>query len=244
MSGAPAHTTPRPPDDPAAFEAWNAAMVAKYDNELFHRNPSRLIRYVETRRVRKVIELLECRRTDHVLEVGCGAGFLLSEVPSDQRSGVDLSEELLAKARARLGPAVSLQKANAEELPFEACRFDRVFCSEVLEHVLHPDQVVSEIVRVTKPDGRIVLTIPVDKTILRVKKTLRALGLYGLLLGRAKKGEYQPPEDNDWHLHNFDLAKLRGITAGRLTEVHLAALPNRLFPVHYVLAYTPNARSH
>jgi SAM-dependent methyltransferase len=241
MSDAPAQSSSPPPRDPAAFEAWNARMAAKYDPECFHRKSSWLVRHVEAGRVRKVVSFLQCRRTDHVLEVGCGTGCVLAEVPSDHRHGVDLSDGLLEKARALLGPGVDLRKGNAEQLPFEDRRFDRVYCSEVLEHVLHPEQVVAEIARVIKPDGRVVLTIPVDKTILRVKKTLRAVGLYGLVLGRSEKGEYQPPDDNDWHLHHFDLTKLRALTAARLTEVRLAALPTRLFPVHYVAAYVPKA---
>ena len=235
----PEPASARPPETEAAFEAWNAAMVAKYDNELFHQHPSRLVRYLETRRVRKVLQLLHCRRSDHVLEVGCGAGILLAQVPSDHRFGVDLSEAYLEKARARCGPAVTLQKANAEQLPCDDRRFDRVYCSEVLEHVLHPEQVVAELARVTRPDGRVVLTVPADRTIIRTKKLLRALGLYALVLGSAQAGQYQPPDDNEWHLHHFDLKMLRGCTQGRLVELKMVALPARLLPVHYIGAYRP-----
>jgi SAM-dependent methyltransferase len=212
-------------------------MAAKYDNELFHRNPSRLVRYVERRRLRALLGLLMCRRMDAVLEVGCGAGYLLAAVGSDHRFGVDLSETQLEKARARCGPGVDLRKADAEALPFADATFDRVFCSEVLEHVLHPDKVIAEIVRVTKPDGRVVLTIPVDETIIRTKKLLKALGLFRFVLGSAKAGQYQPPDDNDWHLHRLDLRKLRQLTEGHLRERRVTAIPNRLVPVHYVVAY-------
>jgi SAM-dependent methyltransferase len=227
----------RPPLDPAGFEAWNEAMVAKYDNELFHQNPSRLVRYVERRRVRALLQLLEYRPDDSLLEVGCGAGYLLAAVGSERSVGVDISEAQLEKARARCGPKVKLLKADAESLPFESASFDRVYCSEVLEHVLHPGKVIGEIVRVTRPDGRVVLTIPVDKTIIRAKKLLNAFGLFRFVLGSAKAGQYQPPEDNDWHLHRLDLRRLRELTRGQLVERRLKAIPNRLVPVHYVVAY-------
>lgn len=237
LPSAPAQPSASPPREGPAFEAWNEAMVSKYDNDLYHRNPSWLVRYVETRRVRQVLELLECRRADRVLEVGCGAGHLLAQVPSDQRTGVDLSAQLLAKARARCGPGVRIEKANAEALPFEPASFERVYCSEVLEHVLDPGRVVAEIARVVTPGGRVVLSIPVDRTIIRAKRWLKALGLYGAALGRAENGQYRPPDTNEWHLHHLDLERLRALTRDRLVEVRLKAIPNRLLPVHYVTAY-------
>jgi SAM-dependent methyltransferase len=45
-------------------------------------------------------------------------------------------------------------------LPFEVASFDTVVCTEVLEHVPEPAQVVREIARVLKPNGYVILTTP------------------------------------------------------------------------------------
>lgn len=63
--------------DKASFRRWNEIVARKYDPEMFHRHPNRLVRWIEARRVRAIIRLLATRLTDGVLEVGCGAGNIL-----------------------------------------------------------------------------------------------------------------------------------------------------------------------
>ena len=88
--------------DARELKAWNDAMVVKYDVDRFHDHPSPLVRFVETRRVALVFDLLDARPSHRVLEVGCGAGHLLTRLPAGRAVGVDLSELLLARAAARL----------------------------------------------------------------------------------------------------------------------------------------------
>jgi SAM-dependent methyltransferase len=45
-------------------------------------------------------------------------------------------------------------------LPFAAESFDSIFCSQVLEHVAHPDRVISEMARVLNTDGILLLSVP------------------------------------------------------------------------------------
>src|SRR2546426_9850848 len=52
------------------FKAWNDSMVEKYDVEQFHNHPSPLIRYIERKRVRRILALLAPRPGDRVLEIG------------------------------------------------------------------------------------------------------------------------------------------------------------------------------
>ena len=53
-----------------------------------------------------------------------------------------------------------MSAGDAEQLPFEAGTFDRIVCSEVLEHVPDPDVVLAEIARVLKPGGIFVASVP------------------------------------------------------------------------------------
>jgi SAM-dependent methyltransferase len=49
---------------------------------------------------------------------------------------------------------------DGKNIPFEDNSFDSIFCSEVLEHVFNLDEVMPEIRRVMKPDGKILVTVP------------------------------------------------------------------------------------
>src|SRR5215213_8673314 len=49
---------------------------------------------------------------------------------------------------------------NGTALPFENASFDALFCSEVLEHVFNPDEILPEINRVLKPGAKALFTVP------------------------------------------------------------------------------------
>ncbi len=115
---------------------------------------------------------LQLRDGDRVLDVGCGEGrhtigaFLSANV---EAIGVDLSEQDLQTARTRADDfkaynnpqrTVSFQKADALKLPFDDNSFDKVICSEVLEHIPDYQGVLAEINRVLKPDGLLAVSVP------------------------------------------------------------------------------------
>jgi len=97
------------------------------------------------------------------LELGCGTGVFLEKVApcGADIHGLDLSEDLLAKARVRLAAVrnVTLHQGNAEQSPFPAADFDVVYGSSVLHH-LDLDAALREIHRVLRPGGRLVFTEP------------------------------------------------------------------------------------
>lgn len=101
-----------------------------------------------------------------VLDIGCNTGILL--IPLLERKidviGVDIVKEDIAKARQNLATKkISVRKArvaNAEKLPFRTNFFDIVLMSDVLEHVGNPALAAKEAIRVTKPGGVILATVP------------------------------------------------------------------------------------
>lgn len=97
------------------------------------------------------------------LELGCGTGvFLEKTAPSGATlHGLDLSEDLLARARARMAaaPNVHLDRGNAEAMPYPDRHFDTVYGSSVLHH-LDLDAALAEVFRVLKPGGEIVFAEP------------------------------------------------------------------------------------
>lgn len=100
-----------------------------------------------------------------ILDVGCGKGELLAEIaaryPGSERYGVDLSTARLREAAERSGLRVTLVEADIQKvLPFPGAFFDRIFCTETLEHLKDPERCLREIGRILKADGRAILTLP------------------------------------------------------------------------------------
>ncbi len=91
-----------------------------------------------------------------VLDVGCGGGLLTNHLAKEgyEVSGIDLSKASLDVAE-QSDPTNSAKYlcANACELPFDDGSFDVVCAMDLLEHVEHPELVISEAARVLRPRG-------------------------------------------------------------------------------------------
>jgi SAM-dependent methyltransferase len=98
-----------------------------------------------------------------VLDVACGAAHATESIAESVRQvvGIDLTRSLLDIGAERLLDLgirnVTLQEGNAESLAFVDESFDVVFCRSSLHHFAHPLLAVSEMVRVCRGGGRIVL---------------------------------------------------------------------------------------
>lgn len=109
-------------------------------------------------------ELGRLDRGDRVLDLGCGAGtdtLVAAQMvgPEGRVVGIDMTREMLAKARAataELGATnVELLEAEAERLPFPDASFDVVISNGVIDLIPDKDAVFAEIFRVLAPGGRI-----------------------------------------------------------------------------------------
>lgn len=97
-----------------------------------------------------------------VLDVGCGTGEITARLaarfPQANYLGLDLEEAHLERARARTaehGARVRFQKGDALALPLEADQFDLVVCRHLLQAVPDAPRALAEMVRVTRPGGRL-----------------------------------------------------------------------------------------
>ena len=218
------------------FTVWNDAMAAKYDLDLFHNHPSRVVRYVEKKRIRRVFALLSLRPEHRVVEVGCGAGHLLAQLPLARPFGLDLSESLLHKAKRRLHSHAHLIQGDAEQLPIQSGAIDRVYCSEVLEHLQDPRKALLELLRVLGPHGVAVVSVPNERLINRAKSLLRRTGVYSRLI-RTDAESYSMPHrmDDEWHLHSFDRAMLHCLAPSGFTISRVETIPFKWLPLRYVM---------
>lgn len=108
------------------------------------------------------IKALGINPGERVLEVGVGTGLSLRAYPSHASiTGVDLSEEMLELANDRIKEFnwshVNVMPMNAEELHFPDASFDVVTSFHVVSVVSNPKRMMSELIRVCRPGGRILI---------------------------------------------------------------------------------------
>ncbi|MBI3103864.1 class I SAM-dependent methyltransferase [Candidatus Daviesbacteria bacterium] len=100
---------------------------------------------------------------DKILDIGCGNGYYLYLLNNLEvkvaLTGVDSDDNALKSAREIVdNKNIKLLKADATKLPFKDLSFDKVLMSEVIEHIDAEEKALSEIKRVLKPGGLLVLT--------------------------------------------------------------------------------------
>ncbi len=222
------------------FEQWNEELAEKHDLDKFYNHPNFAFRYIEQKRISKLIELAEIGPGDKVLEVGCGAGHILEKIRHGSLYGIDISDIQIKRAKERLGEKAVLTKAPGESIPYEDKFFDKVLCSEVVEHVLDPREVLKEISRIMKDDGILSLSIPNEDVINSTKRLLKKTGLIKLIDNKKDtEGWELATKDNldEWHLHSFSLALAETFSKGIFRTTKIAKIPNALFPARYVIQY-------
>ena len=103
-------------------------------------------------------------RPGSVLEVGVGTGLSLRHYGQNMSvTGIDFSDEMLGKAKFKvdaleLNQVSELRQMDARNLDFPDNHFDTVAAMHVLSVVPEPRRVMSEIARVCKPGGQVVIT--------------------------------------------------------------------------------------
>ena len=219
------------------FKEWNEEMVKKYDPDAFHHHPNPVVRFIECKRVKAILKLIDIHYTgERLLEVGCGAGNILVKAPPGNLFGVDISAFILAKAKQNLSEKVDLFQADAQNLPFKDRAFKQVICSEVLEHLLDPSASLQEIARILKHQGIAVISVPNELWINRIKRVLIRLGIFEWLLHRG--GEYgKMPErmQDEWHLHTFSLQEWLTLFNNFFRVTRLRRIPSSWLPLRYVM---------
>lgn len=109
------------------------------------------------------VERLPVDASASILEIGCGTGatgaLALHEGRCGRYVGVELFETAAAQARRVLSEVIV---GNVETLDFDwqPASFDAVIFSEVLEHLMHPSDVLTAISRFVRPGGLLLASSP------------------------------------------------------------------------------------
>ncbi len=112
---------------------------------------------------RAILSFLErLDRNLRVLEIGAGGGFLLEELwrrGFRRMTGSDITVTALLEMSHR-DSQLQVVGADAESLPFRDQTFDVVISSDVIEHLVRPDDHLAEVRRVLSPGGQYLLKTP------------------------------------------------------------------------------------
>ena len=117
------------------------------------------------------LERLDIKPGALVLDAGCGEGrHCFGMLGRGARVvGFDLDFDTMRDASKRLRKEAAssaslgeMAQGNIFQLPFADATYDRVICSEVMEHVHSYQDAARELARVTKPGGKLAITIPTE----------------------------------------------------------------------------------
>jgi len=149
------------------------------------------------RRVREFIFAQAPKNPKRILDVGCGKAWVAEMFcpTAGEVISMDISYTNVGKAlekypfKNHFGVV-----ADAFNLPFRENSFDCIVASEIIEHVVHPDKFIENLIRILKPGGILLVTTP-------YKEKLH----YNLCIHCNKL------TPDHAHIHSFDENKLAGL---------------------------------
>ena len=129
---------------------WNAETAARYDQ--WARTPCGSFALRQEEKLLQGIIAPWPRRKQRLLDIGCGSGLFLEFFWSCgfDLTGIDLSPDMLAGAREKIGNRADLHLGSADHLPFEDREFDYASLLTVLEFVDDPGLALREAARVAR----------------------------------------------------------------------------------------------
>ena len=163
-----------------------------YEKSLF------FVRWIEQARLRVIREMIAEAPGDCILEVGAGGGRVLRMFKQSRLTAIDVSSKFQEIARENLrGYDAEFILGEVDKLGLPAESFDKIICTEVLEHVSEPEPILREIARLLKPNGRAVITVPNDPLINGGKQFVRRTPIGWLIGDRLNWG------GDKYHLHQW-----------------------------------------
>jgi SAM-dependent methyltransferase len=143
--------------DPSGAVRWMDTMATWPLVQAYKQRTLELLE-VTGRRARPAPEATDRVR---VLDVGCGSGDDTRALPG-RAVGLDASAAMIGEAGRRGGDFV---RGDAHSLPFAAGSFDGCRADRTFQHLADPERALAELVRVTRPGGRVVVVDPDQETI-------------------------------------------------------------------------------
>jgi 2-polyprenyl-3-methyl-5-hydroxy-6-metoxy-1,4-benzoquinol methylase len=221
-------------DEPIDVAAVNDRLAREHPiNEYYARSPL-LIRAIERRRFAIIRQMIGPHEGLDVAEVGAGGGHVLGMFAGAHLTAFDVSEVYLETARRNLaGYDARFVKGEIDKMSLPERSFDRIICSEVLEHTADPEAILAALARLLRPDGVAVITIPNDPLILRLKAIVRRTPVGHLLRRRIDWG------GDAYHLHRWTPAEFQGVLMRHFRVDERRSAPIDALPVRVCFRCLP-----
>ena len=170
---------------------------------------------------RELLNLLEPKTGERILDVGCGTGQLAAEMARSgaETVGIDSSPAMVAQARGNF-PELRFEVADVTALPYHA-EFDAIFSNAALHWVRQADTAAAGMARALKPDGRLVAEFGghgnIQGLLEAAYRALESLGVAG------------PEKHNPWYFPT--IGEYAAVLGGHGMDVTYAVLFDRLTPL-------------
>jgi 2-polyprenyl-3-methyl-5-hydroxy-6-metoxy-1,4-benzoquinol methylase len=208
-------------------EALNDRFALQHSIDEYYARAPLPIRLISWRRLAIIRRMVGDATGLDVCEIGAGGGHVLRMFARARLTAIDVSGVFLDMARRNLaGYDVRFVKGEVDKLALPAASYDRIVCTEVLEHTVDPEAILAAMARLLRPDGVAVITVPNDPLVRRLKGMVRRLPIARLFdRGLDWGGE-------DFHLHRWTPAEFRRILERHLRITRHVSAPFPGLPIH------------
>ncbi len=134
-----------------------------------------------------------------ILDVGCAFGVIgvIKKSPKNVY-GIEYDAELAKKAKRNCEKVYQIDLNNFKKENIKESKFDFIFCGDILEHLLDPEGVLKEMIKLLASKGMIVISLP---NIAQIEFRLK------LLLGSFEYGEAGVLDKNHLHFYTDKTAR-------------------------------------
>jgi 2-polyprenyl-3-methyl-5-hydroxy-6-metoxy-1,4-benzoquinol methylase len=215
-----------PGTDELDVEALNDRLAREYPIDDYYARSPLPIRLIERQRLAIIRDMIGDATGVDLVEVGSGGGHVLRMFPRARLTAIDVSDVYLDVARRNLaGYDVRFVKGEVQKLDLPAASFDRVVCTEMLEHTVDPDAILAALARLLRRGGVAAITAPNDPLILRMKGILRRTPVAWALGPRFDWG------GDTYHLHRWTPDEFQALLERHFRVTDRRASPANLLPL-------------
>jgi 2-polyprenyl-3-methyl-5-hydroxy-6-metoxy-1,4-benzoquinol methylase len=207
-------------------EAVNDRLAREYPIDDYYARAPLVVRLIERRRLEIIREFAGDARGLDLAEVGSGGGHVLRMFRDARITAIDVSSVFLETARKNLaGYDARFIKGEIDKLDLPAASFDRVICTEVLEHTQDPEAILAAIVRLLRPYGVAVITVPNDPLVLWLKGMIRRTPVGYALRDRIKWG------GDEFHIHQWTPVAFEALLSRHFRVTERRSAPFDALPI-------------
>jgi 2-polyprenyl-3-methyl-5-hydroxy-6-metoxy-1,4-benzoquinol methylase len=211
---------------PIDVEALNDRLATEHPIDDYYARSPLPIRLIERRRLSIIREMIGDARNLELAEIGSGGGHVLRMFPEARLTAIDVSQVFLDTARKNLaGFDARFIKGEVDKLDLPARSFDRIICTEVLEHCVDPTAILAAMARLLRPEGVAVITVPNDPLINRLKQIVRRTPVGWAMGDRIQWG------GDIYHLHQWKPAAFERLLAPYFRVTSHKDAPHAILPV-------------